>query len=443
MSTTTLDEVQRLQFSDREAAGEALLKFFRTYLPFQIETLQVRPLAVSLNSINGLFTLRDGRRMFFKTHVEPQSVINEFYNSTILSEAGYQVLRPVYEVTEPGKQVLIYEYIEIPSLFDVLHDLENFEDFEGLESGRPRGPAGMTEEAARRKAEGVIAIQSAADLELLEIYRATLGYSSAAEHAAAPIHQLFYHRLTGGRLETFYRGRELALPGRTAGSEQSVSFEQLKGWSWNINGRRYEHTLEELLERAIVRLDPARADTPSVVGHGDAHNGNLFLDERHGRLLYFDPAFAGRHSPLLDLTKPLFHNVFADWLYFPEDAARALSIGLEIRDGTVFVRHDFAPSDIRIAIFRSKVNLVLKPLLQDLRLRGWLSPEWKTDLKLALFCCPFLTMNLSDRRKFPPAISLLGLALSIEMGSRSVTGAAGILDSELDRIASELNLQVV
>ncbi len=56
---------------------------------------------------------------------------------------------------------------------------------------------------------------------------------------------------------------------------------------------------------------------------------------------YFDPAFAGRHSVLLDIVKPFFHNVFATWMYFPNEVARDLQLSVELRDGCVFVEHNY------------------------------------------------------------------------------------------------------
>jgi hypothetical protein len=284
----------------------------------------------------------------------------------------------------------------------------------------------------RDDAERIIAAQEQADADLLGIYRATLNKISAEEHARAPVHQLFYHRLTGGRYASFYQDQEISLPGHT------INFEHLKQMHWTINGRAFASTLGELVEQAISLLNPAHSDTPSVVGHGDAHNGNVFFDEQHERLFYFDPAFAGRHSPLLDLAKPLFHNVFATWMYFPNEIDSDLAITLELRDSRLIVQHDFAPTPLRVELFRSKTRQVLQPILRNIKARGWLSKEWRAYLKLALLCCPLLTMNLADRQKFPPSIGLLGLCMAVEMGSESSGETRSLLDSELDLIEAEL-----
>ncbi|NEO99735.1 MAG: hypothetical protein F6K58_13865 [Symploca sp. SIO2E9] len=411
MSDQDLQKIQTLQFTDIDAANKLLKAFFQSNLPFEVETVNVRPLAVSLNSINGFLTTGDGKKLFFKTHVEPQSIIHEYYNSSILAEAGYPVIQPIFSSTEWGKQLLIYEFFDSPSLFNVARELET---------------------GQRQDLEQVVSIQQQADEELREIYLKTLQQLEAKEHASAPIHQLFYHRLTGGRFNSFYQGKNIILP------TEQINFDNLAQMQWVINGVKFQDTLDELVQLATKLLNPSRGKVPSIVGHGDAHNGNVFIDTEQASIIYFDPAFAGRHSPLLDLTKPLFHNVFAIWMYFPREIASILSIKLEITNNTLVVEHDFAPTTVRVAFLKSKLHRVLKPILKELKSRVWLATDWREYLKLALFCCPFLTMNLSDTQRFPPEITLLGLAISMEMGSRGQNSLKTLLDQELDTIAAQL-----
>ncbi len=408
VSDRDLQEIQALQFYDIPGANAKMLEFLQqSDLPFHVESVVVRPLAVSLNSINGFITTKFGQKLFFKTHIEPQSIITEYYNAEILADAGYLVIQPLHGSTTYGKQLLIYEFFEAPSLFDVMRHLETGD---------------------RQDGAAIVAIQEQADRELSAIYLNTLMPLSAEEHRASPIHQLFYHRLTGGRYATFYEDQDVALP------HQTVTFAALAQWRWQINGVDYAESLADIIHRAIEILNPTQRDVWSVVGHGDAHNGNVFLEQ--DRLIYFDPAFAGRHSALLDITKPLFHNVFATWMYFPQAIADKLNISWELERDVIKITHDFQPIPERVKTLQSKLQLVLKPLLQQLKSQGGLDHNWREYLKAALFCCPFLTMNLRDPAKFPPAITLLGLALAVEMGSDS--GGQSLLDRELDKIEQEL-----
>src|SRR5258707_10041489 len=124
-SDSRLQHIQQLQYTDRAAAEALLLAFIREVFPaLDVIGVELRPLAVSLNSFNGFLTLRDGSRLFYKTHVEPGSVIDEYYNSTLLAEAGYPVIQPRFASTEYGKQFLIYDVITSPSVFDVARAIE-------------------------------------------------------------------------------------------------------------------------------------------------------------------------------------------------------------------------------------------------------------------------------------------------------------------------------
>jgi hypothetical protein len=279
-----------------------------------------------------------------------------------------------------------------------------------------------------------------ADDHLLKLYRRSLQQQSGEDAARSPIHQLFYHRLVGGRLERFYG----ALPGREGADVQitlpdgQYALSQVRRVRWSINGQRYELTLDDLINRAIELLQPVQTG-PSVVGHGDAHNGNVFF--RQGTsppsLLYFDPAFAGRHHPLLDLVKPLFHNVFAMWMYYPEVKRGQISIQIRRDSDHWHVDYDYHLPPVRMMFLQSKIERVLIPTLRELQQRGWLRQDWRAYLKVALFCCPFLTMNLADSAKFPPEISLLGLTMAVEMGAES-HDTRSLIDRILDQVEHQI-----
>lgn len=396
MSDERLYHIQRLQFEDRAAAEALTLAFVRDLFPaLEVIHVQLRPLAVSLNSFNGFLTLRDGRRLFFKTHVEPGGVVQEYYNSSLLAEAGYPVIRPLHASTEYGKQFLIYDLIDSPSVFDVARALEHGE----------RDDLGALTEA-----------QHHADADLWRIYERTLAWQTAADAEGAPVHQLFYHRL-GGRYQDFYAGQPFELP------SLSLDWETLTTRRWVINGVRFEGTLAAAIGEARSRLCPTREGW-SVVGHGDAHNGNVFFTP--GGLMYFDPAFGGRHHPLLDLTKPLFHNSLATWMYHPAEVAASLDIRLADDGHTLHVTHSYRPSPVRQMFFASKIERVLRPLLPHLEMA-----DWRGFLKAALMCCPLLTLNLRDRTRFPAEIGLLGLCLVAEMGLESDPAQPSAIDQAL------------
>ena len=106
-------------------------------------------------------------------------------------------------------------------------------------------------------------------------------------------------------------------------------------------------------------------------------------------------------------------------------------------DGRWQVVHDYDIPPVRELFFNSKLERVLLPLLRELAERDWLRQDWRSYLKLALFCCPLLTMNLADSSRFPPSISLLGLGHAIETGADSA-GQRSRLDQALDEVEAQL-----
>ncbi|MEM9950914.1 MAG: hypothetical protein AAF846_04900 [Chloroflexota bacterium] len=407
-----LQQIRDRQFTDKSGAEALLLDFIRDNFPLDVVSLELTPLAVSLNSFNGFMTLADGNRRFFKTHTETDTVIDEYYNAEMLSNIGYPVIQPIFKSTEPGKQLLVYEVIEDPSVFDVAWHIETIDDSD---------------------LDALTVAQNRADDDLLRLYRESFTTQSAEEAQKSPVHQLFYHRLTGGRLDRFYAPENtITLPN----GEHTMA--DVRNWRWQINGQQYDETINDIIKRAIVLLNPAQADV-AIIGHGDAHNGNVFFQKHKNPpdLLYFDPAFAGIHNPLVDLTKPLFHNVFAMWMYFPQEKRESTSISTELNDGVVKIDYDYYLPAVRHMFLDSKIERTLIPILQDLKMNNQLRPDWRIYLKASLFCCPFLTMNLKDSEKFSPAISLLGLAMSVEMGSES-QHKRSLIDSVLDEVAEAI-----
>jgi hypothetical protein len=427
MTGDLLQQIQTLQFADRAIAEALLADFIRGTFPLDVESVDLRPQAVSLNSFNGFLTLGDGKRLFFKTHTEQDNVIDEYYNAAMLAEAGYPIIQPVYSSTKAGQHLLIYEVIEAPSVFDVAWAIE--QDEEGTETLVTLTQA-----------------QHRADDDLLTIYLATLDLQSPEDAANAPVHQLFWHRITGGRLERFYGSRlkgkrgQIMLPNESNPDDAVLySTDRVFLMPWEINGQRYDKSVYDLIHDAASRYLAPRVVGPAVIGHGDAHNGNVFLnrDTKPPSLLYFDPAFAGRHHPLLDLTKPLFHNVFAMWMYFPHIKRKQTKIVLRHADDVFHVEYDYRLPAVRDMFLSSKLERVLIPILHELKRRDWLRSDWRAYLKAALFCCPFLTLNLADGERFSPEMSLLGLVMAVEMGAESI-GERSVIDQALDEAEKAL-----
>jgi phosphoglycolate phosphatase-like HAD superfamily hydrolase len=395
--------IQQLQFSNLAQAELLLRRWFARHMHLEVDSITLTPKAVSLNSFNGVYRLH-GEEYFFKTHVEEKGVLEEYYHAEMLYKAGYNIVRPLRTLHEKGQQMVIYPVVHDPVMFDLMREVET-----GL--------------GTFATVEMLAAAEKLECERLLALYQGNLAFSSAEEHARAPIHQLFWHRLTGGRLAHFYAGKCVPLPAKSQKSEASILFEDLLRYRWSLNGRiaagKHE-TLGASIERAKIVLNPAR-EAATIIGHGDAHFGNVFLEQQRD-YRYFDPAFAGRHSVLLDIVKPFFHNVFATWMYFPADVARDLQIAVELRNGCVFVEHNYVLPEVRQAILETKREYLLQPLKAWLRASNALPDDWHEILTLALMCCPLLTINLLDTQRIPPAVCWLGLSLVMEMSNLAILG---------------------
>jgi hypothetical protein len=154
-------------------------------------------------------------------------------------------------------------------------------------------------------------------------------------------------------------------------------------------------------------------------------------------LSFFDPAFAGEHVPtLLAEIKTTFHNVLAHplWLYDPEEAAKRYQASTEFIDGTLHVTTDWALSAVRTELMAVKADEIWRPLLQTLKDRDLLPADWRTIIRLGLFLCPTLVMNLrAGATTHNPVSSLIAFSNAVMAGSEA-EDASDVISLFLDRI---------
>jgi hypothetical protein len=398
-----------------EAARTCLLQLASEVIGVAATDLTINRDQYSLNSLNGRVTLADGRRLFFKYHNEEgeDKTIEEYYNAELLREAGYRVDVPVYACGEPGRQILFYALRDDLRLADACRDIE--------------------ERHAWDEMSPIVAAQREYDQQGLAGALRTLTAGEVSAVCKEPIHQLFYHRLVsdgaqagfGARVERFYVGQQFSFPGL------ELPWETLQDLHWNINGVRYQSTLAELFRASGLLLCPERlADHGVVTAHGDAHNANVWYEtigRESPRLVSFDPAFAGRQIPaLLAEIKATFHNIFAHplWLYEPAQVERVNHIKVWVENDVFHVEHDWRLTPLREQFLLSKQELYWSPLLAALRDHGWLPEDWEQIMRLAIFCCPTLVLDLrkGGGSGHTAHSSALGLAIAVMCGSRPEQG---------------------
>lgn len=424
-----LTDIQKKQFSDKTGAESDLLQFLKENEDETICQVELQPKPESLNSLNGFVTFNTGERFFFKTHTEENEKVSEYYNAAELAKSGYPIITSKQVTHRVGKQIVLYQIISFPTLFDLLKSEEDKSFRNGGETSEAKSSSEKFSATKLSSADAVanILLEGQIDLDKLvfEIYSKNLSTASAEEQSKAVIHQLFSHRLAeDGRVGLFYRNQCLQL------ESTSIPFETLSQMHWEINGANYPQSINEIIEKSKILLKPRGG--ASVPGHGDAHNGNIFVDLDKKKFYMFDPAFAGKHDPLLDLTKPLFHNIFARWMYFPDQVLNEFKLSHEVRGNVMRIEHDYQPSALRLAHLKTRVENVLKPTLALLKERKLLDDNWRSFMRSALFCCPFLTVNLLSKyvpngtlsERYQPAIKLLGLAMAVEFGAEIHTGTS-------------------
>jgi hypothetical protein len=415
----------------REEAGAIVASLVQECFGFAAANVTVASDRYSLNSLNGLLSTATGEEFFFKFHHEEgeEATSDEYYQAELLREAGFPVDSPVHASKAVGRQILLYRVRRDRRFGDVCRGL----DFENAGPGF----------------RAAVAAQETLDAEIGANYLKTLHASTPTDSAREPIHQLFHARLIdrerpgelGGRARRFFFDGPFDLAGRT------LDATSLRAARWTVNGVAYPDSIQTLLARSLTLLAPARlAVGGAVVAHGDAHNANLWYEERPGstpRLVMFDPAFAGRHVPaLLAEAKATMHNIFAHplWLYDAGATAERFHASVELSLGRVVVETDWAMSPLRKAFLASNAERVWRPLLAALRDRHMLPSDWRETLRAALFCCPSLVMELraGGSGGHNPVSSAIGLGVAVALGSEPETPAGDAVSAFLDAIDPQM-----
>jgi hypothetical protein len=84
-----------------------------------------------------------------------------------------------------------------------------------------------------------------------------------------------------------------------------------------------------------------------------------------------------------------------------------------------------------------KARHLWRPLLSELKGRGMLPDDWRRVIRLALFLCPTLVMNLrAGAVTHNPVSSLIAFSVAAMVGSEPEDGA-DIVSDFLDGIAPE------
>lgn len=407
-------EIRALARSDQAAAEVMLETFISGLFGIPVTGLKINRDQYSLNSLNGFFRSGDGD-FFFKFHQEEGEELmrGEYYRAEILARAGLPVDQPVHLSALPGEQLLVYRRRTDRRFSDVLLELDH---------------AASPEAIAR-----VAGAEARLNDRLLACATASLHPITPEESAAEPIHRLFHERLIdqpsgrypGGRLARFYVGRRFAFPAGV-----SLHWDEISTAAPVINGVEHRRSLGALFDLAHRLYAPeGLATAGGIIAHGDAHNANVWYQPGDpDSLALFDPAFAGDRVPaLLAEVKSTFHNVFAHpfWLYDPDIAARHFTAAVRLEAGRLHIDTDWRPNLVREALLQAKARHYWKPWLAHLAEERILPADWEEVIRVGLFLCPTLVMNLNageGAERHNPVSSAVGLAVALSAGSAPVAG---------------------
>jgi len=424
-----LFKISKLAKTNATQATQEILLFVKENFPeIKATNISINDSKVSLNSVNGFVTTPE-TEYFFKFHTEEneeQSLENtEYYQGELLRKAGLPVLSPVYKLTKPGQQFLIYEKIEAKTAFDLFET----EEYLFFDKGN------YDEKKIKQLLEAEVNLLR----KVKNVFLKTLKIVDSKTIQDISIYQLFYHRLVGKnntkpRLNLFYLDHEITL------NNQKIPFKDFANFNWIINGVAYQETFNEVITQAQDLLNPLKTkETAVVLGHGDDHNGNKFFI--NNEFLFFDPAFAGWHPALLSFIKATAHNTWLHpfWLYEPQRVNEVLDFNYQIKNNTIEVNHNwdsFQKSPVREEILNLQIKEVWRPLLTELKKQNVLPDFWKNYIRKALFCCPFLVYNLIDTSKYNATQSLLALTKALELGAQAEKSTS--VDLFLEKIDSSL-----
>ena len=340
---------------------------------------------VSLNSIMANAVLTYGgeeKKVFLKIHLEKNSASEnvkdsaEYANAELLQKAGWPVLAPLGKNTNPDYPLLIYPRVDSETLFELMEKAYTNQDKLSVQNM----------EAIGRAQEMIGAVT-----------RASLRKINAQGAVNAPVQTLFYARFKeGGRVDQWYTDETLfSLPGL----DKPIAWKKLKKVHWNINGKKYQNTIEEIIASARRSLSfEGEKKAFVVMSHGDDHAGNIFIDEENGRATLFDPAFAGENPVALADTKALAHigYMMMGGMYF-DPKLKTCRYNYDETENIMTVEIDFSSTPLfkqHQELARKIIDGRILPLFKDAKTGGAILSNEIKRLEDSLAGCPLLTINI-------------------------------------------------
>lgn len=224
------------------------------------------------------------------------------------------------------------------------------------------------------------------------------------------IHDLYYKRLVGDRLQLFYENFELNINGKI------YKFINLFDYDLIVNNKNYGK-LSGIIKNFSTLLNPANfVNRIKICGLGDSHSGNVIVEDSPDDYLYIDYEFSGFHSPYLDIAKEIYNDCAFNVFYSDKLPDFSYNLDIEIQNNSLIINHDYLPDKLSRLLLKTKIEGTILPLREYLKsINRDTDEDWDQILGGALFCSGFLTRKPTDFVKADAF--LLNFANCIEMSS--------------------------
>jgi hypothetical protein len=195
----------------------------------------------------------------------------------------------------------------------------------------------------------------------------TLSTNDPTAHPRSQIHRFFYGRVLTRTFETFYNGGVEI-------SGHRLSYRELCESQIVINGVDYP-SLSSIFKEAETILVPDQEWGVEVFGLGDGHGGNVMIGSstlKNGsrEILYIDYEVTGFHSPILDIAKPLYNDVFFNIFY--DDILNVTPyMTSSFEHGRIQINIDVKFDSLSRAILEIKRRYLLEPFWWIMRQHGF------------------------------------------------------------------------
>lgn len=246
----------------------------------------------------------------------------------------------------------------------------------------------------------------------INAYVASMASVQSINSTDQPIRKLYFDRLVGPRLDNYYKGKDLNLPGG-----ESIYFDELLGYTPVINSVEYA-PLSVILDEAKKYLEPKLLNSlVKVYGFADDHGGNVLI-KPNGEYATIDYEYASISHPAQDISKSLYNDIYTSFLFGNTNVEYLKGFSIDHNAKKIYINHDFSLSPDKKALLDVKLKGVMETTKYVAKANGHNLESWDQVFNYSLFVAGFLNKNLST---FSPEQTVLSFAILIQIATDGPT----------------------